>query len=38
MGLEVRSTAWISKAALRERAKLFSKNDYGRFLSRLVDV
>ena len=30
--------AWISKAALRERAKLFSKNDYGRFLSRLVDV
>lgn len=29
---------WISKAALRERAKLFSKNDYGRFLSRLVDV
>ena len=30
--------AWISKAALRERAELFHKNDYGRFLSRLVDV
>jgi len=30
--------AWISKAALRERAELFRKNNYGRFLSRLVDV
>ena len=30
--------AWISKAALRERAELFSKNDYGRFLTRLVDA
>jgi glucose-1-phosphate thymidylyltransferase len=29
---------WISNAALRERAELFCKNDYGRFLSRLVDV
>lgn len=28
---------WISKSALRERAKLFSKNDYGAFLSRLAD-
>ena len=27
---------WISKAALRERAELFSKNGYGRFLTRLV--
>ena len=30
--------AWISKAALRERAELFSKNDYGRFLNRLADT
>lgn len=30
--------AWISKAALRERAELFSKNDYGRFLARLADA
>jgi len=29
---------WISKAALRERAELFSKNDYGRSLARLVDA
>jgi glucose-1-phosphate thymidylyltransferase len=29
---------WISKAALHERAELFSKNDYGRFLTRLVDA
>jgi len=29
---------WISKAALRERAELFSKNDYGRFLARLADA
>jgi len=29
---------WISKAALRERAELFSKNGYGRFLTRLVDA
>lgn len=28
---------WITKAALRERAELYSKNDYGRFLARLVD-
>ena len=28
---------WITKAALHERAELFSKNDYGRFLARLVD-
>ncbi len=28
---------WITKAALRQRAELFSKNDYGRFLARLVD-
>jgi glucose-1-phosphate thymidylyltransferase len=28
---------WISKSELRERAKLFSKNDYGAFLSRLAD-
>ena len=30
--------SWISKAALRERAELFSKNDYGRFLARLADA
>ena len=30
--------SWISKAALRERAELFSKNDYGRFLTRLADT
>ena len=30
--------AWISKVALRERAELFSKNDYGRFLARLADA
>ena len=29
--------AWISKTALRERAELFSKNDYGTFLARLAD-
>lgn len=28
---------WITKAALRDRAELYSKNDYGRFLARLVD-
>ncbi len=28
---------WITKAALRERAELYKKNDYGRFLARLVD-
>lgn len=27
---------WIDADALRERAKLFSKNDYGRYLLRLV--
>jgi len=30
--------AWISKAALRKRAELFSKNDYGRFLTLLADA
>lgn len=29
---------WISKDALRERAELFSKNNYGRFLARLADL
>lgn len=29
--------SWISKDALRERAKLFSKNNYGRFLARLAN-
>jgi glucose-1-phosphate thymidylyltransferase len=27
------SSGWIDSAALRDRAKLFQKNDYGRFLS-----
>ncbi|MDG2091650.1 MAG: glucose-1-phosphate thymidylyltransferase RfbA [SAR86 cluster bacterium] len=30
--------SWISKDALKERAELFSKNNYGRFLARLVDL
>lgn len=30
--------AWISNAALRERAELFSKNDYGVFLTHLADA
>ena len=30
--------AWISNAALRERAELFSKNDYGVLLTRLADA
>ena len=29
---------WISKDELRERAELFSKNNYGRFLARLADL
>lgn len=29
--------AWISKATLRERSELFSKNEYGAFLARLAD-
>lgn len=29
---------WISKDALRQRAELFSKNNYGRFLARLADL
>jgi len=29
---------WITKDALRERAELFSKNNYGRFLARLADL
>ncbi len=28
---------WITKAELRERAELYSKNDYGRFLARLAN-
>lgn len=28
---------WITKAELRERAELYSKNDYGRFLTRLAN-
>lgn len=28
---------WITETALRERAELYSKNDYGLFLARLVD-
>ena len=28
---------WISKIQLIKRAKLFSKNDYGRFLERLAN-
>ena len=27
---------WITKEALKERAKLFSKNDYGHFLNGLI--
>ncbi len=29
---------WITKDALRERAELFRKNNYGRFLARLADL
>ncbi len=27
---------WIDAAALRARAKLFAKNDYGTYLARLI--